>query len=165
MRKCITWLLILAMVLSIAPTGALAAQTRPDQQTAAEAGTQAALALLGAQESKAQPFETEENRPDPDTLVTIIVVLDESELPDSGRPTKAAQTRMLKQQAAVQQEISEQILDGEPVAVEHSYCTLTNAFSTTVTYAQLQEIRKLDSVVSAYQAPGLRAGAQYGHQQ
>ena len=156
MKKILALLLAVVMLLTVLPVGVFA-ENADDTGEAVSVPTginaDAATALIGAVKSDAKAFETQESEIDPDTKVTVIVVLDESEIPTDGRPTRAAQNRMLKQQAAVQKEISEAVLAGKPVQIENSYCTLTNGFSTTVTYGQLQEIRKLDSVKSAFIAP------------
>ena len=156
MKKILAFLLAFAMLLTLFPLGVFA----EDSEIAGEAApvptgvnADAANAMIGAVKSDAKAFETSGTAIDPQTEVTVIVVLDESEIPANGSPTRAAQKTMRAQQAAVQQEISEEVLGGAPVSVENTYCTLTNGFSMTVTYGQLQEIRKLDSVKSAFIAP------------
>ena len=156
MKKILALLLTVVMLLTVLPVGVFAEDADdPEEVVSVPTGinADAASALIGAVKSDAKAFETQENEIDPNTEVTVIVVLDESEIPTNGRPTRAAQNRMLKQQTAVQKEISEVVLAGKPVQVENSYCTLTNGFSATVTYGQLQEIRKLDNVKSAFIAP------------
>ena len=152
MKRLLAILLMLAMIFSLLPAVATAAEEEsvplPEGVNA-----EAAYALIGAQESSAKVFEDSVEEIDPEMTVRIIVILDEALIPANGKPTKASQNKMLQQQAAVQQEISEEILEGAPLNIHHSYATLTNGFSATVTYAQLQEIRQLDSVVSAFAAP------------
>ena len=157
MKKLVSWLLITAMLLAMLPMAIFATQepTQPGEDPTginAEAA-EAVLGTVGAKESGAQTFDKKQEEIAPETEVTIIVLLDEKEIPQSGTPTRAAQSRMLKQQKTVQKEISSKVLGGEAVKVEHSYCTLTNGFSTTVTYGQLEEIRKLDGVEAAFVAP------------
>ena len=151
MKRFCSWLLLLAMVLSLLPVSALAAKT-PEEVTEST-GQQVANALLGAHESAAKPFESEENEIDPDQVVRVIVLLNESEIPESGRPTRDAQNRMRRAQDSLQKKISQQVLGGEALEVKNSYVTLTNGFSADVTYAQLQEIRKVEGVTSAFIAP------------
>lgn len=105
MKKLSAWILILALLVSLLPAAAFA--TEPvETGTKETTGRQVASALLGAHESSAKAFEQEENEIDPEQIVRVIVLLDESEIPESGRPTRAAQTRMLRAQKAVQREIS-----------------------------------------------------------
>ena len=152
MKKLSAWILILALLVSLLPAAAFA--TEPvETGTEETTGRQVASALLGAHESSAKAFEQEENEIDPDQIVRVIVLLDESEIPESGRPTRAAQTRMLRAQKAVQREISQKVLGGAALTVQNSYCTLTNGFSADVTYAQLKEIRELDGVEAAFISP------------
>lgn len=153
MKRICAFLLFLSMLLCLLPTGVFAVEAEQMRPEAEGINAEAANALIGAKESTATVFEDTVEEIDPETLVQIIVILDEELIPDDGQPTKAAQTKMLQQQSAVQKEISEKILGGGELKLRHSYCTLTNGFSATVTYAQLQEIRELDSVVSAFAAP------------
>ena len=151
MKKVCVWLLLVAMLLSVLPSAAFAAKdgtTEPEST-----GQQVANALIGAHESTAKALEQEETEIDPEQIVRVIVLLDESEIPESGRPTRAAQDRMRKAQATVQTRISKQVLDGDTLDVKHSYATLTNGFSADVTYAQLQEIREVEGVEAAFIAP------------
>ena len=152
MKKFGAWILVLALLLSLLP-GAVFATEKTDAETEDSTGRQVANALLGAHESSAKAFEQEDNEIDPDQVVRVIVLLDESEIHESGRPTRAAQDRMRKAQAAVQKKISQQVMNGEALQVMNSYATLTNGFSADVTYAQLKEIRKVEGVESAFIAP------------
>ena len=139
MKKLCVWLLLVAMILSVLPTAAFATEKTTEETEST--GQQVVNALLGMHESTAKPVEQEENEIDPEQIVRVIVLLDESEIPEGGRPTRDAQTRMRRAQATVQSRISSQVLGGEAVDVKNSYTTLTNGFSADVTYAQLQEIR------------------------
>lgn len=152
MKRFLAIFLLIAMLISILPN-VMAAEEEETAPTPEGINAEATYALLGAQESGAKVFEDTVETVDPEMPVRIVVVLDEELIPTDGKPTKAAQTKMLQQQSTVQQEISEKILGGQTLQIHHSYATLTNGFSATVTYAQLQEIRLLDSVVSAFAAP------------
>ena len=151
MKKLCVWLLLVAMILSVLPTAAFATEKTTEQTEST--GQQVANALLGMHESTAKPIEQEENEIDPEQIVRVIVLLDESEIPESGRPTRDAQSRMRRAQATVQSRISSQVLGGAAVDVKNSYATLTNGFSADVTYAQLQEIREVEGVEAAFIAP------------
>ena len=107
MKKLSAWILILALLVSLLPAAAFATEPPVETGTEETTGRQVASALLGAHESSAKAFEQEENEIDPEQIVRVIVLLEESEIPESGRPTRAAQTRMLRAQKAVQREISQ----------------------------------------------------------
>ena len=147
MKKVISIVLVLTMVLGLLPGVFAADRERPEADRPAEGA-----GFVGFHGVEPTVLDTE-NRPDPDTEMTIVVVLDESMIPDDGRPTRMASIHMKAQQAAVQKTISEEVMDGSPVEVRNSFHTLTNGFSMRATYGQLQEIRNLDGVVSAYEAP------------
>ena len=153
MKKALSWLLVIVMLLALLPAGVFAREAEETAPVPNGINSDAATALIGAVKSDAKTFETAKNEIDPQSEVTIIVILDEAAIPASGLPTKWAQNTMRIEQAVVQQEISENVLDGAPVEIESSYCKLTNGFSTTVTYAQFREICELESVKSAFIAP------------
>lgn len=94
-----------------------------------------------------QPETIPEDQP-----VDIIVLLDDSRL-DQKTVSPADLRAMSAGQANIQAKISKEVLDGAPLEVGYSYTTLLNGFSTTVTYGQLQKIRQMPEVASAFLAP------------
>ena len=92
---------------------------------------------------------------DPAEVITAIVTLETQPVvtESSGTPQIRNQAVMLRQQVAVQKEISSKVLDGEPVEVLHTYTAATNGFAIRVAYGKLDEIRALPNVAAAYPAP------------
>mgnify|MGYP001853043392 FL=1 len=150
MKRLCSWLLVLAMILTWLPS-----TTRAGQADAAgrvrPAETQTELMSLGQKDSTAQVIEPETPLSD-DQLVKVIILLDDSCF-HGETISHTARQQMSAQQAGVQAEISRRILHGAPLTVGYSYTTLVNGFSATVTYGQLQEIRKMPEVTSAFLAP------------
>ncbi len=160
MRRVFSCLLVVAMLLTMLPSAVFAedAHVHTDVESVEASkdrprkNTEAASAMVGLVKSDAQALE-DKIEIDPDTEVTAIILLDDSLLPQAGVPSVAVRTKMLNDQQKVQHEISKKILNGHELRVRRTYTTLTNGFSARVTYGQLQEIRKLDNVVSAFVAP------------
>lgn len=78
----------------------------------------------------------------PDEEITAIVVLEKKTSPIA-----------VFQQRNIQREISNQVLDGKPLEVLHTYTNVENGFAVTIPYGKLDEIRALDGVAAAYAAP------------
>ena len=78
----------------------------------------------------------------PDEEITAIVVLEKKTSPIA-----------VFQQRNIQREISDQVLDGKPLEVLHTYTNVENGFAVTIPYGKLDEIRALDGVAAAYAAP------------
>ena len=149
MKKICTWLLILAMLLTCLPPVSLASQADGDGRIRPAASRQDHN-TLGLRDSTAQTMQPEtipEDQP-----VDIIVLLDDSRL-DQKTVSPADLRAMSAGQANIQAKISKEVLDGAPLEVGYSYTTLLNGFSTTVTYGQLQKIRQMPEVASAFLAP------------
>ena len=150
MKRLCSWLLVLAMILTWLPS-----TTRAGQADAAgrvrPAETQTELMSLGQKDSTAQVIEPETPLSD-DQLIKVIILLDDSCF-HGETISHTVRQQMSAQQAGVQAEISRRILHGAPLTVGYSYTTLVNGFSATVTYGQLQEIRKMPEVTSAFLAP------------
>ena len=92
---------------------------------------------------------------DPEEEITVIVTLETQPVVTQSSGGRQVQNRavMLRQQAAVQKEISSKVLDGAPVDVLHTYTAATNGFAIKVAYGKLDEIRALSGVAAAYPAP------------
>lgn len=92
---------------------------------------------------------------DPDEEITAIVILETQPVVTESNGGRQIQNRaaMLRQQSAIQKEISKNVLDGASVEVIHNYTSAANGFAMKVAYGKLDEIRALPGVASAYPAP------------
>ena len=92
---------------------------------------------------------------DPDEEITAIVILETQPVVTESNGSRQVQNRaaMLRQQAAIQKEISKNVLDGASVEIIHNYTSAANGFAMKVAYGKLDEIRALPGVASAYPAP------------
>ena len=151
MKKICSWLLVLAMLVTWLPAGALAAgiETGETGRIRPEVQGERSLSELGLRDRAAQTLEQPQLAED--QIVDIIVLLDDSRL--TATPSAGVRQALLADQASVQREISREVLDGVPLEVGYSYTTLVNGFSASVTYGQLREIRELEGVKSAFIAP------------
>ena len=73
---------------------------------------------------------------DPEEEITVIVTLETQPVVTQSSGGRQVQNRavMLRQQAAVQKEISSKVLDGAPVEVLHTYTAATNGIAIKVAY-------------------------------
>ena len=151
MKKICSWLLVLAMLVTWLPAGALAAgiETGETGRIRPEVQGERSLSELGLRDRAAQTLEQPQLAED--QIVDIIVLLDDSRL--TATPSAGVRQALLADQAGVQREISREVLGGVPLEVGYSYTTLVNGFSASVTYGQLREIRELEGVKSAFIAP------------
>ena len=92
---------------------------------------------------------------DPEEEITAIVILETQPVVTESNGSRQVQNRaaMLRQQSAIQKEISKNVLDGASVEVIHNYTSAANGFAMKVAYGKLDEIRALPGVASAYPAP------------
>lgn len=140
MKKVASLLLVLAMLFTMLPTGAFAADRA--------AQGQAALSRLGLMHRGDIAIDRQET--DAAQVVSAIIVLEEDRLESD------SSAKLLSCQAELQQRISREVLDGQAVQVGYSYTKVTNGFSAVMTYGQLLQVRQLEGVEAAFVAPEFR---------
>lgn len=140
MKKVASLLLVLAMLFTMLPTGAFAAD--------GAAQSQAALSRLGLMHRDDIAIDRQET--DEAQVVSAIIVLEEDRLELDSSET------LLSRQADLQQRISKEVLNGQAVQVGYSYTKVTNGFSAVMTYGQLLQVRQMEGVEAAFVAPEFR---------
>lgn len=108
--------------------------------------------------------EAEETEPDyaDDDDVRVFIVLENDAVLDAGysssnladnEEAKELSEEIVKEQEAVAEQISNEVLDGEELDVRYNLTLLTNAVSANVKYEDIAGIREVDGVAEVYIVP------------
>ena len=151
-RRVLSWILVLAMILSLAPVSLAA---KDDSITLTPISGQDVTAQLRLDGETPQEPELQSNTYEDSDMVRVSIILEDAPALNQvssidGIGTNAVVTTyrksLEKSQAVMEAAISRDVLDGEPLDVQWNLTLIANLISANVPYGDIAAIEALDGV-------------------
>ncbi len=160
-RRVLSWILVLAMILSLAPVSLAA---KDDSITLTPISGQDVTAQLRLDGETPQEPELQSNTYEDSDMVRVSIILEDAPALNQvssidGIGTNAVVTTyrksLEKSQAVMEAAISRDVLDGEPLDVQWNLTLIANLISANVPYGDIAAIEALDGVKEVVLRPGM----------